>query len=74
MPIRIIEAVNKAGLGLQASFKFVATWFLPFSIQICVDLCLDSSAWIRAENPSMTTQVSVTARAGKPQNSLEKVS
>ena len=44
VPIHIIETINYADLGLQATFKFGATW-----LQIRADLWLDSSAWIRAK-------------------------
>ena len=67
MPIHIIETINYAGLGLQATFKFVVNLTNPCGPMtgfFCTDTC---------KNPSMTTQVSVTARVEKPQNSLEKV-
>ena len=55
-----------------ADFKFVATWFSRFSYEATWTICQDSSARMRAENQSVTVEVSVSACVCKLKNSSKR--
>ena len=66
----IFEAVTK--LAQLHKRLHDASGFHHFPHESTRNSCLDSSARYRAENPSVSAQISVSARAGNSRNSSEK--
>ena len=66
----IFEAVTK--LAQLHKRLHDTSGFRHFPHESAQNSCLDSSARYRAENPSASAQISVSARAGNSRNSSEK--